>query len=91
MPYDADGFRTYPSYDQLVIKLREGTPPEDDNLRLLAAVTAHNMEKELGYDVYETQIMEMAVEDAAKEVDEDREQASRLLPNRTNSAPTAFG
>ena len=68
MPYDADGFRLYPSYDQLVVKLREGTPPEDDNLQLLATVTAHSMEKELGYNIYESQIMEMAVTDAAKEV-----------------------
>tara|TARA_Y100001949_G_scaffold33362_1_gene26386 strand:- start:629 stop:850 length:222 start_codon:yes stop_codon:yes gene_type:complete len=68
MPYDADGFRLYPSYDQLVVKLREGTPPEDDNLQLLATVTAHSMEKELGYNIYESQIMEMAVADATKEV-----------------------
>jgi len=68
MPYDAEGFRLYPSYDQLVIKLREGASPEDDHLQLLATVTAHSMEKELGYNIYESQVMEMAVTDAAKEV-----------------------
>ena len=68
MPYDAEGFRLYPSYDQLVIKLRRGASPEDDHLQLLAEVTAVNMEKELGYNIYSSQIMAMAVTDAAKEV-----------------------